>query len=80
MNNWEYLGSSADSSIFIIRGVDVWKYEWIQVMCAKAKIKDPIYQQDFLFDLYEIKANDCIIRFAAGEFSNCVWGFFKEGL
>jgi hypothetical protein len=78
MQYWKYLGSSVDSSVFIINGIDVWKNEWTDVACPKAEVKDPIYQQDFIFDVYEIKTTSQVIRFAAGEFSNCIWGFYSE--
>jgi len=42
-----------------------------------ASISDPAYGQRFEFAVYEIVAGDQRTVFAAGEFSNCIWGFYR---
>ncbi len=39
-------------------------------------LKDPVYDEDVVFDVYEIAADSRRIVFAAGEFSNMIWGFY----
>ncbi|MDD5270938.1 MAG: hypothetical protein PHE80_07115 [Candidatus Omnitrophica bacterium] len=73
---WEFLGTSVDSTSFMINGIDVWKHKWKKASEPKAEVKDPLYKQDFSFEVYEIEDGDKRIEFAAGEFSNCVWGFY----
>jgi hypothetical protein len=42
----------------------------------KTKVKDPQYNQDYSFPVYKIEAQGKTIKFATGEFSNGVWGFY----
>ena len=37
-----------------------------------------IYHQDHTFEVWQVEIDGQIHRFAAGEFSNCVWGFYLE--
>ena len=39
---------------------------------------DPHYGLEKVFHVYEAEIDGQILRFAAGEFSNCVWGFYLE--
>ena len=43
-----------------------------------AAVIDPHYGTEKVFHVYEVEINGQIHRFAAGEFSNCVWGFYLE--
>jgi hypothetical protein len=56
----------------------VWAFDWATVPGLKARVKDPLYRQDFLFDVFEIQSRGQVVRFAAGEFSANVWGFYVE--
>jgi len=78
MNNWRFLGSCVDSSKFTIRGIDVWKHKWVPIRGRGAVVTDPIYKVEKTFQIFEIKGPAETIQFAAGEFSNCVWGFYQE--
>jgi hypothetical protein len=73
---WIFLGNSIDSTSFEIDGIDVWKQDWRRTSEPKAEVRDPLYNQDFSFNVYEIEVGKKKIKFAAGEFSNCVWGFY----
>ena len=58
--------------------VNIFDYDW-QTTGKRVKVKDPIYHQDHTFE--GLAGRDVIgqiRRFAAGEFSNCVWGFYLE--
>ena len=52
-------------------------YDW-QTTGKRVKVKDPIYHQDHTFEVWQVEIDGQIHRFAAGEFSNCVWGFYLE--
>ena len=58
-------------------GVNIFDYDW-QTTGKRVKVKDPIYHQDHTFEVWQVEINGQIRRFAAGEFSNCVWGFYLE--
>jgi hypothetical protein len=74
-SEWEFVGVVLDRQPFAIDGVDVWKHEWTDTK-ARAHVKDPRYHQDFTFYVWEVRSGDRIVCFAAGEFSNCIWGFY----
>ena len=39
---------------------------------------DVYKRQDHTFEVWQVEIDGQIHRFAAGEFSNCVWGFYLE--
>ena len=45
----------------------------------KAIVADPAYHQDFVFDVYKVTIDGAEHEFAAGEFSNCIYGFYLMG-
>jgi hypothetical protein len=74
---WQFAGSCEDGGPFDISGVNVWKHDWKKRKDHKeAVVKDPHHGEDFLFTVYEITVGQQHIVFAAGEFSNCIWGFY----
>ena len=72
---WEFLGASPDGQSFLIGGLDVWKHSWLDTK-EIACVKDPLYHQEFTFPIYTMGGDDAAVTFAAGEFSNCMWGFY----
>ena len=58
-----------------VAGLDVWKHDWRDTK-ERVHVRDPLYHQDFTFHVYEIGSADRVVTFAAGEFSNCMWGFY----
>jgi hypothetical protein len=74
-SDWEFAGATPDGQSFKIAGLDIWKHEW-KATKERAHVKDPRYHQEFTFHVYEIRSGDKIVTFAAGEFSNCMWGFY----
>jgi hypothetical protein len=73
---WKFLGRCLDGNTFLINGVNVWSSSWQNVSGEQAHVKDPLYGQDFSFQVYTITDGERLIKFAAGEFSNMVWGFY----
>ena len=68
---WEYetFGPDGQCKLF---GVNIFDYNW-QTTGKRVKVKDPIYHQDHTFEVWQVEIDGQIHRFAAGEFSNCVW-------
>ncbi len=58
-----------------IEGIDIWKCQWLDTH-ERVDVEDPVYHQKHTFHIYEISAGDRSITFAAGEFSNGMWGFY----
>jgi hypothetical protein len=77
MNKWKYIGFSPDGVPFLIDGIDVWKVKWQQIDGESAEVTNPFYGQEFLFNVFKIVQGTKEIRFAAGEYANCAWGFYQ---
>jgi hypothetical protein len=71
---WKYIGSTYNDS-FVINGVDIFRFKWIDTGKI-AKVKDPIYGVLKSFTIWTIYVENGEITFAAGEFSNNVWGIY----
>ena len=76
-SEWSFVGAVPDGHSLIIEGLDVWKYEWTDTR-ERVHVEDPLYHQKFTFHIYEIRSSDKLVRFTAGEFSNCMWGFYAR--
>lgn len=73
---WQFAGSSKESEPFEIRGVNVWEQGCQVSPGQEAHVHDPVYGQGFVFRVYTVQDGEEKVEFAAGEFSNGVWGFF----
>ncbi len=70
-----HIGFASDG--FAISGLDVWKHKWRRVAAEPLILPHPAYpEQRHHFDIYEIGDAGDPARFAAGELSNGVWGFY----
>lgn len=59
----------------VLFGVKICDYKWIP-KTQRAIVVDPLYKQTHLFNVYSVDINGKEYEFAAGEFSNGVWGFY----
>src|SRR5687768_10996508 len=59
---WEFVGAVPDGESFEIDGLDVWRQNW-RPTTERAAVRDPLYHQDFNFDVYEIGSPGNIVRF-----------------
>lgn len=73
---WQFFGSNTDEKNFVIDGINVWAFNWRSIDDELAVVKDPIYGQVHNFSVYSVTNGEKTISFAAGEFSNGVWGFY----
>src|SRR5262245_53525852 len=78
MTTWTFVHAGPEGQPAILDGVDVWKHTWQRVPGEVASVTDPHYGQTFQFSVYRVTEAGRVIEFAAGEFSNSVWGFFQK--
>lgn len=69
---FETAGVEGDCQPF---GVDIFAFAWKDTG-AIAHVLDPLYRQSHKFTVYTVTIHDKEYEFAAGEFSNLVWGFY----
>ncbi|MDE7176319.1 MAG: hypothetical protein K2O59_00720 [Lachnospiraceae bacterium] len=71
---WKHEITGVDGNT-ILFGVNIFEYEWKSTH-KSVKVCDPFYGQEYNFAIYTVMINGQEREFAAGEFSNCVWGFY----
>jgi hypothetical protein len=76
--DWRYVGHCVDGQRFLIEGVDVSDHEWRRTNEPNVEVEDPVNHRPYRFDVWELESDGRRIRFAAGEFANCVWGFYRR--
>ena len=74
---WKYNKVVIEGENFSINGLNIWSFEW-KTIGERIDVKDPIYVQDYTFDVYEITDGFKKAKFATGEFSNRVWGIYLQ--
>lgn len=74
MKQWSFVKSGPDGDCNLF-GVNIFDYEW-ENTGENATVKDPAYHQEHTFPVWRMNINGVARTFAAGEFSNCVWGFY----
>jgi hypothetical protein len=74
---WKAVGVVVEGQPVRIRDVNVWDYTWTQLNEPTVELPHPSYpSQLHSMNVYEIKVGGERIRFAAGELSANVWGFY----
>ncbi len=76
-NSWKHIKTVLDGENFQIDGLNIWEYHW-KGIGRKIFVKDPLYGQTHTMEVYEIETDNLNVRFAAGEFSICVWGIYQQ--
>ena len=71
---WQHETTGTDGNV-ILFGVNIFDYKWKNTH-KSVKVRDPLYGQEHKFRIYTVVINGQEQAFAAGEFSNCVWGFY----
>ena len=72
----KFLGTCLDEEAFIIDGANVWDHKWTDLK-LNVKVIDPDYDEKKNFTLWSIVVEGKEIQFVAGEFTNCIWGFYR---
>ncbi|MFV0159408.1 hypothetical protein OBK24_13285 [Empedobacter falsenii] len=73
---WNFSKTITDNEPYFIQNINIWDKKWNNTG-EKINIKDPLYNQNYTFEVFEIENNGTRILFSAGEFSNNVWGIYE---
>lgn len=73
---WKHKITCEDDNC-VLFGVNIFDYDWIDTK-EKITVIDPIYHKKCDISVYNVIIKGKIRKFAAGEFSNCIWGFYIE--
>jgi len=74
---WRAIGVVIEEQPIRIHGLNVWDFAWTRLPDPPVELFHPSYpSQLHVMDVYEITANGNRVRFAAGELSANVWGFY----
>lgn len=73
---WQHKTTGVDGHT-ILFGVNIFDYDWVRTG-NKININDPLYGQKDCFPVYKVLINGQEYEFAAGEFSNSVFGFYVK--
>jgi hypothetical protein len=77
---WQVAHIGFDGDDFKLGDLNVWKEKWRPVDFPVLSLPHPAYPgQTHEYKVYEIGDLMRPIRFAAGELSNGVWGFYVSG-
>ena len=73
---WKHVITGVDGNVMLF-GVNIFEYQWKSTE-EKIKVLDPLYKQPHTMWVYRVLIGEEEHEFAAGEFSNCVWGFYTR--
>jgi len=71
---WKHKITCADG-FGTLFGVNIFEYKW-ENTGEKATVNTPTDKRNRDFTIWKVSINGMLHEFVAGEFSNCVWGFF----
>jgi hypothetical protein len=77
-SSWRHIKTIVDGERFELNGLNIWDYKWEDTGYT-ITVKHPNYEQQHIMHIYQIRHDDTIIQFAAGEFSMCVCGIYQQG-
>lgn len=71
---WQHEVTGSEGNV-ILFGINIFAYKWKKTgECIS--VQDPLYHQNYKFPIYTVNVDGESHSFAAGEFSNGVWGFY----
>jgi hypothetical protein len=74
---WVVVGVVSEGEAIDVDGLNPWNYEWDEMECEPIELPHPQYaSQRHKMLIYEIGPAERRVRFAAGELSPNVWGFY----
>lgn len=73
---WEHVKTGVEGKITLF-DLPIFGYPWKETG-KRVKVKDPLYGQEYVFPVYTVSTGGQDREFAAGEFSNGIWGFYLE--
>jgi hypothetical protein len=76
---WQFVSIGFEGQPVVVAGVNLWEVTWTATG-GHITVAHPQYpSQRHQMSIYEVTDSDSPINFAAGEFSNGVWGFYVPG-
>ena len=75
--NWKFYSTVIEGERLLINGLNIWDFNWESLNYSIA-IEDPSYGKLHTFNIYQITSDNTTVQFAAGEFSNLVWGVYLQ--
>lgn len=79
-SDWRAFHVGVENDAVAIAGVELWKQPWRPAGLPPVSLPHPAHlQQMHRFEIYDVGASFSSHRFAAGELSNGVWGFYVPG-
>ena len=77
MNGWKTAGVVIEGQPMVIGGLNVWNHDWKRLPGPPLQLPHPSFpSQLHSMTVYEITDRGEYVRFAAGELSATVWGFY----
>ncbi len=77
MSDWREAHVGPEGDDVTIDGVEVWRWGWRATGEDAVRLPHPSHRdQRHVFQVYEAGPPGGPVRFAAGELSNGVWGFY----
>jgi len=77
MHEWKAVGIVVEGEPILVGGLNPWALEWHCVQAEPVQFPHPSYpNQRHGMKIYEINSGERHVRFAAGELSANVWGFY----
>ena len=77
MTRWRTVGTALSDEPIDVGGENPWLHEWRRLDEPDVDLPHPQYpQQLHSMQIYDMDVHGRRIRFAAGELSNGVWGFY----
>lgn len=73
--NWKFYRTVIDGEHLLINGLNIWDFKW-ENLNNTISVKDPLYGEPQTLSTYQITSDNTTVQFAAGEFSNLVWGIY----
>lgn len=75
---WEFRAVVVEGDPVDVAGIDPWKVEWESLPVGSVVVTHPTYPaQRHTMSVYRVLGVEPAAFFAAGEFSNAVWGFYE---
>ena len=77
MNGWKTVGVVCEGDPMWMGGLNVWHHKWKRLEWPRLELPHPSYPaQRHSMSIYAIAAGGKCVRFAAGELSANVYGFY----
>lgn len=73
---WKFVKSGVEGECELF-GVNIFNYKWKNAN-KKVSVLDPLYNQTHEMTIYDVDIGGKMFTFAAGEFSNSVYGFYID--